>query len=259
MITNAQLIKMLLGLRLHDGGVAYLGGEKVTLTGLAITIHGDTTVDLKWDDINAEKVRAFWHIFSDLYNKPVMCVVDNNGYLTSLLNDSMSKSVRDEYSDVLCMRLITLVSAGYEYRIVSTPVDSEDSLFVVNRTHLPQTEYCICDPTMRVESVSGNLTLGHMDDVDGMCMCMSGLYVQELSEMLGFDLFDKVIMFGTVLGGRERTRGMSTKQTDFPEIAHIFYSSENSDTKYDRLIQGLKCLGDDIPDRLNAILESMGG
>lgn len=257
MITNVQLIKMLLGLQLIDGTVTYLGEKKVTLTGSAITMHGNAKVELKWNDLDIETVKAYWPEFSALYNKQVMCVANNNEYLTELLSEAHSKVLKYMYSDVLDMRLITLVNGGHEYRIVATSIYSKDSLFVVNSTHLPQTDHHTCTPTMRVENICGDLTLRHVDDVDGMCVYALGLSAQELFEMLGFDLFHKVDFFGTVLKGREITRDSSIKRNDFAEIARMIYTSESLDAKYNRLIRALKCLGDDVPEKLNAVLTEL--
>lgn len=105
MVTNAQLTKLLLGLRLHDGAVVFLNGNRAALNGLGIAIHGDVNITLRWDKLDSEVIKAHWSVLSDLYNKPVMCVVGNNAYLVALMNDKSTKVTQYKYSDVLGMFL----------------------------------------------------------------------------------------------------------------------------------------------------------
>lgn len=147
-----------------------------------------------------------------------------------------------------------MVNAGYEYRLVTNNLAGEDGLFVVNRAKLPETEHRTCVPNMRVQSACGELTVRRPTEVAGMCVYAYDLSTQELREMLGFDLFYKIVMFGITIKEGNQSCSTPVEQTDFAEIARMIYNTEDLDAKYDRLIQALKCLGEDVPDRLNAVL-----
>ena len=254
MITNVQLIKTLLGLQMHDGGVTYLKGKRTEISDTGIVLCEDVDTHISWSDLNAQIIKTYWYELSSLYNKDVLCAINFGEYISGLIAAPETRVISYNNNQKIGLCFYTLEVSGKEYRICASAPSGVVNMFAVNTRSIPEVPGYEHTPSLCLRNAGCDLLLSECGRHEGMYISLRNMSFRELCDMIGVDLFSKVNMFGTDLDNRS-TMKSSAEELEYPAIASLSCGDMESSVRYETLVQAVKCLGTDAVDQLNAVLE----
>lgn len=214
---------------------------------------------IRVEDLDFQQIKDRWDDLCKVYNLQYTLILNCTQYLSDVLMSKNTTLLSDsKYSDH-GIYVVSLMHCDTVYHIATyagkiTIIDKLDIPFTdsltarnMNTANLQYKDNKLSIKTERIRSNAGMIVHYDTDSIDSYEGLLSGGLCEVVHSTLRMNVKE-------VLGNSIQSPHYYYKHAC---VHAILEDSNNIDDRYNKLVKALKCVDEDLPDKLDAILDSM--